>query len=105
MRLDLSMRSTAQKYLVAGLCQSLLLARKLQIVVQHQADQLPETDLGPPTERALDLGWIAAQLIGLGRPQIARIAFDELLPVEIAQARCHIQKVAYRVRFTRGYHV
>src|SRR5260221_9420546 len=66
----------------AGVGERALARRQVQIVLDHQGDQLLEAQRRLPAEDTPRLGGIALQGVDLGRPEVARIDLDMLLPVQ-----------------------
>ena len=58
-----------------------------------------------PTQSFSRLGRIAQQIVYFGRPEIARVGFNVLRPIEPAACRRYIQKFANRMRFAGRDHV
>src|SRR5579871_4953961 len=98
--LALSRRSGAARGrgVARGLERTLLL-REAEIMLGHHADELGKADARAPAEPLARLAGIALERVDLGRPQIARIELDMLLPVEPKLAERRFDKLANAVRF------
>src|SRR5260221_11597683 len=70
----------------------ILLARKIQIMVDHHSDQRREADARPPTKLLTRLRRIALQKIDLRRSKIARVDLDVFLPIETDMPEGHLDK-------------
>src|SRR5574344_703266 len=90
---------TSQPHRRSGLGHRLFLAGLLKVRVDHHLHQLVEPDGRLPAELALRLRGVAEKLIDFGRTQIARVAFDVLLPVEIHAGKGLLEKLLHRVHF------
>src|SRR6266851_548393 len=79
-----------------------LTSRELDIVLHHHLDQFQETDPRLPAEDLAGLGWIAAEFIDLGRPEIAAIDQDMAPPVEAGHREGELDEIVHTVRLTGG---
>ena len=98
----LSMSHLPHHQFVTRLAKPAFLAYQIEVMFNHALHHVPETHAGRPVEKALGFSRIAAQVVHLGRSQIARVVFDAGVPVKFAIAGRQIEKFAYGVRLTGG---
>src|SRR4051794_3537463 len=78
-----------------------LVLEELDVVLDHDPDEVLELRLGLPAELLLGLARVAVQRVDLRRPQVPRIELDVLLPVHVEVRGGLGQEVAHAVRLAR----
>ena len=90
---SLNVSGPALKDFVAGIDERLLLAGQLQIMRDHQPNQLLELHARLPVSFRHGLRWIAKQVIDFGGTIVAGILLYMSLPVKIERLRSCIQEI------------
>src|SRR5258707_14069484 len=75
-----------------------LVVQQFDVRVDHQRHKLWKARRRTPAQHALRLRRIATQMVNLRRPEVARIDFDKLLPVEPCPRERKLEELAHRVR-------
>ena len=88
--------------LVGAACAKLA-ARKLHVVIDHDAHELPEVDGRLPAEHAARLRRIAHQAVDFGRAVITRVYLNVLVPIQVKIAKSLVEKIPHRMAFARRY--